>query len=106
MKIVFKQQSAILDCLKLQEKEYVTVTDIEKYLKDKGCAVGLTTIYRHLDKMEKDGIVARINVEKQQGACYQYVEDGKIRIASILNVRSVDRLRRCHVIIWQSYIIM
>ena len=40
-----KQQSAILDCLKLQEKEYVTVTDIEKYLKDKGCAVGLTTIY-------------------------------------------------------------
>jgi hypothetical protein len=33
-----KQQSAILDCLKLQEKEYVTVTDIEKYLKDKGCA--------------------------------------------------------------------
>ena len=39
-----KQQSAILDCLKLQEKEYVTVTDIEKYLKDKGCAVGLTTI--------------------------------------------------------------
>ena len=37
-----KQQSAILDCLKLQEKEYVTVTDIEKYLKDKGCAVGLT----------------------------------------------------------------
>lgn len=72
-----KQQSAILDCLKLQEKEYVTVTDIEKYLKDKGCAVGLTTIYRHLDKMEKDGIVARINVEKQQGACYQYVEEGK-----------------------------
>ncbi|RGY84182.1 hypothetical protein DXA21_21085 [Parabacteroides distasonis] len=49
--------------MKLQEKEYVTVTDIEKYLKDKGCAVGLTTIYRHLDKMEKDGIVARINVE-------------------------------------------
>ena len=72
-----KQQSAILDCLKLQEKEYVTVTDIEKYLKDKGCAVGLTTIYRHLDKMEKDGIVARINMEKQQGACYQYVEEGK-----------------------------
>ena len=29
-----KQQSAILDCLKLQEKEYVTVTDIEKYLKE------------------------------------------------------------------------
>ena len=63
--------------LEITGKRIRTVTDIEKYLKDKGCAVGLTTIYRHLDKMEKDGIVARINVEKQQGACYQYVEEGK-----------------------------
>ena len=72
-----KQQSAILDCLKLQEKEFLTGKYVKMCFKETSCSVGLTTIYRHLDKMEKDGIVARINVEKQQGACYQYVEEGK-----------------------------
>lgn len=68
-----KQQMAILDCLKVHGKNYVTVVEIEKYLKEKNCSVGVTTIYRHLEKLEQDGVVARINVEKQQGACYQYV---------------------------------
>lgn len=68
-----KQQMAIMDCLKVHGKNYVTVVEIEKYLKEKNCSVGVTTIYRHLEKLEQDGVVARINVEKQQGACYQYV---------------------------------
>ena len=68
-----KQQVAIMDCLKVHGKNYVTVVEIEKYLKEKNCSVGVTTIYRHLEKLEQDGAVARINVEKQQGACYQYV---------------------------------
>lgn len=68
-----KQQVAIMDCLKVHGKNYVTVVEIEKYLKEKNCSVGVTTIYRHLEKLEQDGVVARINVEKQQGACYQYV---------------------------------
>lgn len=68
-----KQQVAIMDCLKVHGKNYVTVVEIEKYLKEKNCSVGVTTIYRHLERLEQDGVVARINVEKQQGACYQYV---------------------------------
>ena len=47
-----KQQTAILDCLKMHEKDYVTVVEIEKYLKNKNCSVGTTTIYRHLEKLE------------------------------------------------------
>lgn len=68
-----KQQSAIIDCLKMNKKSYVTVVEIEKYLKDRDCSVGVTTIYRHLEKMEQEGMVARINVGKQLAACYQYI---------------------------------
>lgn len=68
-----KQQSAIIDCLEMHKGDYVTVAEIEKYLKGNSCSVGLTTIYRHLEKMEREGVVARINVERQPGACYQYV---------------------------------
>ncbi|MFQ9515832.1 MAG: Fur family transcriptional regulator [Eubacterium sp.] len=69
-----KQQEYIRQYLKSQKDDYVTVNQIEKYLKENNCGVGLTTIYRHLDKMEKDGIVTRLNVEGRMGACFQYLE--------------------------------
>lgn len=69
-----KQQEAIINCLKSQKEEYVTVNQIEKYLKEKECEVGLTTIYRQLEKLIEDGMVARLTVEGQPGACYKYIE--------------------------------
>ena len=71
-----KQQSAIKECLEMHKDVYVTVMDIENYLKENDCQVGLTTIYRHLEKMEKDGIVTKFSVEGQPGACFQYIEQG------------------------------
>lgn len=71
-----KQQSAIKECLEMHKDGYVTVMDIENYLKENDCQVGLTTIYRHLEKMEKDGIVTKFSVEGQPGACFQYIEQG------------------------------
>ncbi len=68
-----KQQTYIRQYLESKKDDYVTVNQIEKYLKENNCAVGLTTIYRHLEKMEKDGIVAKIHVERYPGACFQYV---------------------------------
>lgn len=77
-----KQQSAIMDCIKTNANGYVTVNDIWNYLKENNYSVGQTTIYRHLDKMEEAGIVTRLKVEGQAGACYKYlnpqekIEDG------------------------------
>ena len=71
-----KQQSAIKECLEMHKDGYVTVMDIENYLKENDCQVGLT-IYRHLEKMEKDGIVTKFSVEGQPGACFQYIEQGE-----------------------------
>lgn len=71
-----KQQAVIRQYLELQKDSYVTVNQIEKYLKENNCGVGLTTIYRHLEKMEEDGIVTRLKVDGHSGACYQYIENG------------------------------
>ena len=72
-----KQQSAIKECLEMHKDGYVTVMDIENYLKENDCQVGLTTIYRHLENMEKDGIVTKFSVKGQSGACFQYIEQGE-----------------------------
>ncbi|MBO5484025.1 MAG: transcriptional repressor [Lachnospiraceae bacterium] len=67
-----RQQAAILNFMSGSTKKYVTVSQIAAHLKEEGQPVGLTTIYRQLDKFEKDGIVHKIVLDGNSGACYQY----------------------------------
>ena len=66
------QQKVILDFMADCAGKYVTVSQIARHLKEQGQSVGLTTIYRQLDKLEKDGIVHKIVLDGNSGACYQY----------------------------------
>lgn len=93
-----KQQAYIRQYLELQKNGYVTVNQIEKYLKEHDCAVGLTTIYRHLDKMEKDGFVARLNVEGYSGACFQYLESSSVENCFYIQCENCGEVTRmeCH----------
>ena len=68
-----KQRELILSCLRENKDNHVTVDDIMDYLKDKGAAVGKTTVYRSLDNFVKEGIVQKYNAVERMGACYQYV---------------------------------
>lgn len=69
-----KQQNAILQFMMNSKQKYSTVSQIAEYLKQQGESVGLTTIYRHLDKFQKEGIVQKIVLDGNSGACYQYVD--------------------------------
>lgn len=89
-----RQQSAIKECLEMYKDGYVTVNEIEKYLKHNHCSVGLTTIYRHLDQMERDGIVTRLNVEGHSGACFQYVESGTIEDCFYIQCESCGQVTK------------
>ena len=70
-----KQQQIILDYMKNNAEGYVTVNQIMEHLKEQGNSVGQTTIYRHLDKFRKEGIVQKIVLDGNSGACYQYMGD-------------------------------
>lgn len=70
-----KQQAAILNYIAGSGQQYVTVSQIARHLKTEGQSVGLTTIYRHLVKFEKEGIVHKIVLDGNSGACYQYTGD-------------------------------
>ncbi len=68
-----KQQQAILEYMENSTDGYVTVNQIAKHLKEQGRSVGTTTIYRHLDKFQKEGIVQKIVLDGNSGAYYQYI---------------------------------
>lgn len=66
----------ILDFLKENHNRTLTVADIDAYLKSCDSEVNITTIYRYLDKLEKEGTVMKYVAEKGSQATYQYVESG------------------------------
>lgn len=55
-----------------ESHSYVTANQIMTHLRQQGQSVGLTTVYRHLDRFEKEGIVHKIVLDGNSGACYQY----------------------------------
>ena len=66
----------ILEYLKENHNRTLTASDIDTYLKTCGNEVNITTIYRYLDKLEKEGTIMKYVAEKGCQATYQYVEAG------------------------------
>ena len=72
-----KQMSEILNFLQQMEGTHVTVADICDYFKKKGIAVGMTTVYRQLDKMVSEGLVAKYVIDGSSSACFEYTGDSR-----------------------------
>ncbi len=72
-----KQKQAILNFLKNNRDNHVTVNDISVYLENNNCHVGITTIYRYLDKLLEQGTVRKYTVDNSTSACFQYVDPSK-----------------------------
>ncbi len=71
-----KQRQAILEYIQQQKNRYVTVNELAKAFKEKNIAIGLTTIYRHLEKLEANGIIRKYNISGSSAACYKAIEEG------------------------------
>ncbi len=67
-------RTKIMDYLVSNKERTVSVRDIDKHMKDTDCPVNMTTIYRYLDKLEKDGDVMKYVGKQGEQATYQYVE--------------------------------
>ena len=66
-----EQRKDLLDYMKKNTNKFVNAEDIEKYLKQKEVSIGLTTIYRFLNSLEKQG---KVRVElREHTKYYQYI---------------------------------
>ncbi len=65
-----KQQQAVLHCLETRREDTLTANDLAEDLRRSGSPVGLATIYRQLERLEKAGRVHKVNTG--EGAVYQY----------------------------------
>ena len=67
----------ILEILKKSKYKTITAAQIGDQLKAMESEVNITTVYRYLDRLEKDGTVIRYASGQGTQASYQYVEQGQ-----------------------------
>lgn len=72
-----KQMAELKAFLQTVPGRHITVNEICEHFKEQGIAVGTTTIYRHLEKMVEEGVVAKYIVDKTSSACFEYIGEQK-----------------------------
>ncbi len=73
-----RQREAILKYMLEHQDSHVTVNQISDYFENEGTPVGVTTIYRHLEKLLEQDFVRKYNTGASNSACFQYaVQDKK-----------------------------
>ncbi len=68
-----KQSEIVLSYLKENSDSHLTANAIAMALSSQN--VGKTTVYRHLEKLCRDGAVRKYILEEGDSACYQYIGD-------------------------------
>ncbi len=69
-----RQRADIEEVLKFSKGVHLTAEEIAEILKEKGCHVGKTTVYRSLERLCDEGKVRKFVPQSGKSACFQYIE--------------------------------
>ena len=67
-----KQKQVILEYLKSNSGKHIKAVQILEDLNSVGVNIGISTIYRYLDRLVLSGEVKRYILNGNEGACYEY----------------------------------
>lgn len=68
-----KQRECILECIRRKAEAYITIQQLSEELEKQDQKVGLTTIYRTLDRLEQEKAIAKISIDGVGATCYRYL---------------------------------
>lgn len=64
----------VKDVLMKAGGQHLCADDIYEELKKNGRSIGLTTVYRQLDRLVHEGYVRRVSTDRA-GSCYSYIDE-------------------------------
>lgn len=76
-----KQRQDLLDFMRSNVGQHVSIHQIYQHFKAQGKPIGLTTIYRYIDKLSEEGLIRKYNAAGANGASYEYVDEEQPRIS-------------------------
>ena len=68
-----KQRAELLGYLASRPGEHVTAKDICQHFEEKGHHIGVTTVYRQMERMVEEGLVNKYILDGTTSACYEYI---------------------------------
>lgn len=68
-----KHREELLAYLKTVPGIHITVGDVCSYFKERGMAIGQTTVYRQMERMVDDGVVNKYIIDANSPACFEYI---------------------------------
>lgn len=74
-----KHYEEILSCLQTMPGEHFTINELHIKLKERGLAIGETTVYRQLNRMLEEGLVSKYTIEVNAPACYEYAGERQMQ---------------------------
>ena len=72
MSYMTRQQQAVLQCIEASPDGRATAMELMQRLRQSGQTVGLSTVYRQLERLVAQGCVHKLLTD--DGACYQYCD--------------------------------
>ena len=86
MSYMTRQQTAVLQCIASCPGGRATAMDLAQKLRQDGQSVGLSTVYRQLEKLVAQGKVHKLLTD--EGACYQYCDKARHNDCFLLQCES------------------
>lgn len=69
-----QQKTELISYLKSMRGSHVTVNQIVDHFEKIKVKIGLTTIYRQLNKMVEDGYVKKYFIDERAGSCFEFID--------------------------------
>lgn len=68
-----KQYKEILSYLAMLKGSHLTAKDIFEHFQEHGERIGITTVYRQLERMVNEGAVKKYTIDNNTSSCFEYV---------------------------------
>lgn len=68
-----KQKEILLDFFKQKPGVHLSAGDVIEHLKKEGAEIGKATIYRNLESLVSDGVIAKFKIDEDSPACFVYL---------------------------------
>ncbi|HHU53450.1 MAG TPA: transcriptional repressor [Clostridiaceae bacterium] len=69
-----QQKTELMSYLEQMKGKHVTVNQIIEHFSEIGVQIGVTTIYRQLNRLVDTGLVKKYFIDEISGSCFEYVD--------------------------------
>ena len=85
-----RQRDLLIDYLKTVPHTHVTAGDIHEHFKSIGINIGVSTIYRQLERLVDEGTVKKFTIDSTSPACFEYDDSIEEENTSCFHCKCVD----------------